>query len=52
MLKYICYILCAIMILFLALSNIMIRDYKCSLDKNLKFVVIGGKHYPCYNNIK
>ena len=50
--KYLVYILIAIVTLFLVFSNVSNRDYKCAKDRDAKFVLIGGKHYPCYDNIK
>ena len=50
--KYFVYVLIAIVALFLVFSNVAHRDSKCSEDKDAKFVLIGGKHYPCYDNIE
>lgn len=52
MVKYLFYILISIITLFLVFSNVIYRDYKCYEDKDAKFVLLGGKHYPCYDNIK
>lgn len=49
--KYFGYAVFAIITLFLVFSNVLYRDKKCSEDKSKQFVMIGGKHYPCYDNI-
>lgn len=50
--KYLVYILIAIVTLFLVFSSIAHRDSRCSEDRDAKFVLVGGKHYPCYDNMK
>ena len=50
--KYLVYAMIAIVTLFLVFSNVNYRDSKCSEDRDANFVLVGGKHYPCYDNIK
>ena len=50
--KYFGYVLLVIVILFLVFSNVARRDSKCAEDRDAKFVIVGGKHYPCYDNVK
>lgn len=50
--KYLVYAMIAIVTLFLVFSNVSNRDSKCAKDRDAKFVLVGGKHYPCYDNIK